>query len=426
MPSDSVSDQSFDTLLEAAQQGDNAARFAVGKHYLAEQEFSRARRWLGRAARAGHADASVELGKMELVRSPSEAAGYFRGAAEQGNADGHYQYATALYRGTGIARDKESAAKHLNAAVRAGHPAALRTRGYLFAAEDDPLATQCFLLAAQAGDLVSMVVASCRLAGQPEHRRAAEFWAHRASQAGSYWQQQFGVEDSIESDQIESPVQPNISPEDVPDVTFADAPQVEGTQLTEHATLRMFDDLLTAEECIYLIETAAPFLGPSYVRDPRTGRAAQDSNRTSDGWSFHPTQEDIAILRIKERLTTQVGLPVEWAEPFSLLRYRNGQEYRSHFDWIAPLSADAKKELDRAGQRQFTVFSYLTDVNKGGETAFPRLDYKVTPKAGRAVAFRNMFDDGEVDPTTLHASLPVIDGEKWLATLWVRERTYRY
>jgi hypothetical protein len=41
------------------------------------------------------------------------------------------------------------------------------------------------------------------------------------------------------------------------------------------------------------------------------------------------------------------------------------------------------------------------------------------------VIFDNLAPDGQPDPRTLHAGLPVREGEKWLATLWLRERRYR-
>jgi prolyl 4-hydroxylase len=31
---------------------------------------------------------------------------------------------------------------------------------------------------------------------------------------------------------------------------------------------------------------------------------------------------------------------------------------------------------------------------------------------------------GQIDPSTLHGGSPVIEGEKWIATKWIRERAY--
>jgi hypothetical protein len=41
------------------------------------------------------------------------------------------------------------------------------------------------------------------------------------------------------------------------------------------------------------------------------------------------------------------------------------------------------------------------------------------------VVFDNLFADGRPDPDSLHAGTPVERGEKWLATLWIRQRRYR-
>ena len=69
---------------------------------------------------------------------------------------------------------------------------------------------------------------------------------------------------------------------------------------------------------------------------------------------------------------------------------------------------------------------YLNDVEAGGETEFPLAGVRIAPVAGRAVVFDNLLADGRPDPESLHAGLPVARGEKWLATLWLRERRYRH
>ena len=64
-------------------------------------------------------------------------------------------------------------------------------------------------------------------------------------------------------------------------------------------------------------------------------------------------------------------------------------------------------------------------MESGGGTAFPEANLVVDARMGRAVAFRNTDDAGRPDPDSLHAGTPVLAGEKWLATLWFRERRYR-
>ena len=50
-------------------------------------------------------------------------------------------------------------------------------------------------------------------------------------------------------------------------------------------------------------------------------------------------------------------------------------------------------------------------TNKATRTTHPGL--------GSAVLFYNLLEDGNTDDTTLHAALPVIEGEKWLANFWI-------
>jgi hypothetical protein len=50
---------------------------------------------------------------------------------------------------------------------------------------------------------------------------------------------------------------------------------------------------------------------------------------------------------------------------------------------------------------------------------------RVAPEPGKAVIFDSLHADGTPDPDSLHAGMPVEDGEKWLATLWIRQGRYR-
>jgi prolyl 4-hydroxylase len=71
------------------------------------------------------------------------------------------------------------------------------------------------------------------------------------------------------------------------------------------------------------------------------------------------------------------------------------------------------------------VFCYLNDVPAGGATHFNVWQQTVTPATGRVVRFSNCLANGAPNPDSVHAGLPVQAGDKWLATLWFRERPLR-
>lgn len=46
------------------------------------------------------------------------------------------------------------------------------------------------------------------------------------------------------------------------------------------------------------------------------------------------------------------------------------------------------------------------------------------PVKGDAVLFYNLHPNGVPDPKSLHASCPVLKGEKWSAPKWIRVRSF--
>jgi len=104
-----------------------------------------------------------------------------------------------------------------------------------------------------------------------------------------------------------------------------------------------------------------------------------------------------------------------------VLRYKPGGEYRPHFDYFPPNQTGSKVHLRRGGQRVATLIVYLNDVEAGGETIFPDIGMSVVARRGSAVYFRFMNGSRQLDPLTLHGGSPVLGGEKWIMTKWLRE-----
>jgi prolyl 4-hydroxylase len=65
---------------------------------------------------------------------------------------------------------------------------------------------------------------------------------------------------------------------------------------------------------------------------------------------------------------------------------------------------------------------YLNTPEGGGGTTFPEVGLEVAPVRGNAVFFS--YTRAHPSTKTLHGGAPVLAGEKWVATKWLREREF--
>jgi prolyl 4-hydroxylase len=65
---------------------------------------------------------------------------------------------------------------------------------------------------------------------------------------------------------------------------------------------------------------------------------------------------------------------------------------------------------------------YLQAPERGGATTFPDVHLDIAPIKGNAVFFS--YDRPHPLTRTLHGGAPVLEGEKWVATKWLRERRF--
>ncbi|GGG67454.1 2OG-Fe(II) oxygenase [Paenibacillus radicis (ex Gao et al. 2016)] len=171
-------------------------------------------------------------------------------------------------------------------------------------------------------------------------------------------------------------------------------------------------NVLSHEECDELINNSREQLQRSKIG----GDHAINQIRTSSG-VFCEQNETIA--RIEKRFSQIMNIPIEHGDGLQVLLYTPGQEYQPHYDFFAESSRAS------ANNRISTLVMYLNDVEEGGETAFPMLNISIFPNKGMAVYFEYFYNDHELNDFTLHAGTPVIKGEKWVATMWMRRQALR-
>jgi prolyl 4-hydroxylase len=184
--------------------------------------------------------------------------------------------------------------------------------------------------------------------------------------------------------------------------------------LVSDGSIRLAPGLLSAAECAHLAHSAADLLAPAVVADPRTGRMVPHPIRTSDAATISPVREDPVIRAINARIASISGTKIEQGEALTILRYKPGQQFRLHSDVLPNVG----------NQRIVTVLVYLNDGFEGGETLFPEHGLIIRPKAGDAVIFDNATPDQKPIAASCHAGAPVISGVKWLATRWIRARSF--
>jgi prolyl 4-hydroxylase len=191
----------------------------------------------------------------------------------------------------------------------------------------------------------------------------------------------------------------------------------------EQPVVAVLGGVLSHEECEELIELARPRLARSTVVDPLTGVNATADYRNSEGMFFH-LEENPLIRRLDRRISQLMNAPLYNGEGLQVLRYGPGGHSAPHFDFLLPSNTANEESLGRSGQRMSTLIVYLNDVPNGGETVFPAIGLSVSPRRGNAVYFEYANSRQQLDGKSLHAGAPVLEGEKWALTKWMRTRRF--
>ena len=215
----------------------------------------------------------------------------------------------------------------------------------------------------------------------------------------------------------------------VPDFNLSQSPRqidagdrmVDVIATLNHPRVVVLGNLLSAEECEALIESARPHLARSLTVETKTGGEELNPDRTSSGMFFTRGQTP-EVAAVEARIARLLNWPVENGEGFQVLNYKPGAEYKPHYDYFDPAEPGTPTILRRGGQRVATLVMYLNEPARGGGTTFPDVGFEVAPVRGNAVFFS--YDRAHPSTRTLHGGAPVIEGEKWVATKWLREREF--
>jgi len=207
------------------------------------------------------------------------------------------------------------------------------------------------------------------------------------------------------------------------------------------------ENFLEHRECDHIIGTAGPHVeaSPVALMDHDKGKPATEWRTSSQTWFGDPN--DALLQGIRQRTSTMLRVSQSCQEnAVQVLQYKHGQKYDSHHDFFNMdfYKSDPQmvKDYDHGHKNRLaTVFWYMSDVEAGGETQFPRAGglghppnfneckwgLLVKPRKGKVILFYSLTPDGRGDDYSLHGGCPVEgDGTKvkWAANQWVWNKPF--
>lgn len=178
------------------------------------------------------------------------------------------------------------------------------------------------------------------------------------------------------------------------------------------------NNFITKEDCDVLIELIKKENQPSLVAED-TEKAVSSNYRTSS--TCYLPHSDKTVQKVLNKIAMTIGCSVERIEDLQGQLYKKGQEFKEHYDWFDEDSY--KHYCMSSGNRTDTLMIYLNEDVEGGETEFQNLGLKYNPVTGKALWWKNMID-GKTNDAVLHSGNPIISGEKYILTAWVRENKW--
>ena len=201
---------------------------------------------------------------------------------------------------------------------------------------------------------------------------------------------------------------------------------------------------LDEKDCQHIIDKALPHIEKSAVKHMDHDVGKPDAEWRTSSTYFMPSDDDV-LRNIDNRVSALTLIRKSHQELVQILRYEQGEKYVGHTDYFdVELYAKNQQiqQMTKQGlfNRLATVFFYLTDVEEGGQTNFPRTDglpqprdfsdcskgISVYPRRGRIIIFYSLHPSGETDEYSLHAGCEVKSGIKWSANKWIWNKPMDY
>ena len=199
------------------------------------------------------------------------------------------------------------------------------------------------------------------------------------------------------------------------------------TLLNDTPLIKKWNNFLSKEECQELIEYGKQGLVPGKVVNANGDSIVNYAHRNASVSITDSPEVLLKLDSIRDKISEYIEMDKSRFEKCTITHYAVGQNFKTHPDYFISLDTEIHKKATHqrckmGGNRVSTVILYLNDVIKGGETYFPWLNLKIKSEQGNMVQFDYDYEDFMNNIHSEHAGMPVLEGEKWIITIWVREQ----
>ncbi len=179
----------------------------------------------------------------------------------------------------------------------------------------------------------------------------------------------------------------------------------------EKIGLQSIPNFLTYYECNHLIYLAINNFSRSTIINGNSDE--YDKNRTSSSY-YIPKSYDEIVKKIENKVSLLINMPITNIERLQVVRYKNGEEFKPHFDWF---HEPYRSKINN--QRIYTFFVYLNDVEQKGETVFPNINKSFKPVKGTSLFWKNCESINLCYDEALHQGKAPKNQEKYGLNIWV-------